>query len=125
MALPTFPALEAIEANQLIMLRYIYDAIVGGGGVGGAAAATFGTYNKPKLTKKTAGGTCIVAANTSHSVYILAITDDVTYDIGGSVTLTLPRGTSILLTASTLFDTAINIHAGAAGEAHIVEMQPS
>lgn len=123
MALPGIPTIELFENSNLTMLRYIYDVLTGGGG-GGAVALGVGTYNKPVATRKTNSGVYTVVAGTAHSVLILAQTQDATYNVGGSVNVTVLAGTTVLLEASTLFSVDIVVTAGAAGTVYVTEMQP-
>lgn len=125
MALPTFPAIEQFEGTDLTLLRYLYDALSGFTGTGGAGAGS-GIYNKPVGTKKTNSGVHTIPAGTTNSIMILALSSNATYSFGGSVSLVAPVGVPIYLKASTLFslDIVITAGAGMSSEVHITEMQP-
>ena len=102
--------------NQI--LRYILDALTGG--TGGSGGPVY--YDTPVITRKSAGASYTVPRDTTHSIAITAETENVEVGVGSS-TCEVLAGTTLYLTATTLFNDDIIITSGAGGSAHIFEMR--
>lgn len=106
--LPNLETGSDYEATEIILLRHILDALVGG--------------NEPVMTKITSNDSYVVEENTAHSLVITAINKNATYSVS-SVSLTILAGTTIYLNATKTFTKPITITAGSTGEVHILEMR--